>query len=72
MSGLNVRTFPPASTTLPETHPPLRVRSDGTSTGVGPVLMRVMLTRTGAPNLMIFKRHIRYVHKDNEDAQGDE
>ena len=32
----------------------------------------IKLTREGAPNLMLFKRHIRYVHKDNEDAQGDE
>jgi host factor-I protein len=32
----------------------------------------IKLTREGAPNLMIFKRHIRYVHKDEEDSQGDE
>jgi sRNA-binding regulator protein Hfq len=32
----------------------------------------IKLTRDGTPNLMIFKRHIRYVHKDREDAQGDE
>ena len=32
----------------------------------------IKLTRDGTPNLMIFKRHIRYVHKDKEDAQGDE
>ena len=32
----------------------------------------IKLTREGAPNLMLFKRHIRYVHKDNEDTQGDE
>jgi host factor-I protein len=32
----------------------------------------IKLTREGSPNLMIFKRHIRYVHKDNEDAQSDE
>ncbi len=32
----------------------------------------IKLTRDGTPNLMIFKRHIRYVHKDKEDPQGDE
>jgi len=32
----------------------------------------IKLTREGSPNLMIFKRHIRYVHKDNEDTQSDE
>ena len=33
----------------------------------------IKLTRDGAPNLMIFKRHIRYVHKEEEDgSQGDE
>src|SRR5215831_5040468 len=33
----------------------------------------IKLTRDGAPNLMIFKRHIRYVHKDGEEgANGDE
>ena len=32
----------------------------------------IKLTREGAPNLMVFKRHIRYVHKDEEDSQGDE
>jgi host factor-I protein len=29
----------------------------------------IKLTREGAPNLMLFKRHIRYVHKEGE---GDE
>jgi host factor-I protein len=29
----------------------------------------IKLTREGAPNLMVFKRHIRYVHKEGE---GDE
>jgi host factor-I protein len=33
----------------------------------------IKLTRDGAPNLMIFKRHIRYVHKDEEESpEGDE
>jgi host factor-I protein len=32
----------------------------------------IKLTRDGAPNLMIFKRHIRYVHKDEEDNAHDE
>jgi sRNA-binding regulator protein Hfq len=32
----------------------------------------IKLTREGAPNLMIFKRHIRYVHKDGDESQGDE
>jgi sRNA-binding regulator protein Hfq len=33
----------------------------------------IKLTREGAPNLMIFKRHIRYVHKDGEEGgNGDE
>ena len=33
----------------------------------------IKLTREGAPNLMIFKRHIRYVHKDGEESgNGDE
>jgi len=33
----------------------------------------IKLTREGAPNLMIFKRHIRYVHKEDEDGEkGDE
>lgn len=32
----------------------------------------IKLTREGSPNLMLFKRHIRYVHKDVEDSQGDE
>ena len=33
----------------------------------------IKLTREGAPNLMIFKRHIRYVHKDDEEGgSGDE
>jgi sRNA-binding regulator protein Hfq len=33
----------------------------------------IKLTRTGAPNLMVFKRFIKYVHKDGEDsAQGGE
>jgi len=26
----------------------------------------IKITRDGAPNLMVFKRHIRYVHKDGE------
>jgi host factor-I protein len=31
----------------------------------------IKLTRNGAPNLMIFKRFIKYVYKDGEDsAQG--
>jgi host factor-I protein len=31
----------------------------------------IKLTRTGAPNLMVFKRFIKYVYKDGEDsAQG--
>jgi sRNA-binding regulator protein Hfq len=31
----------------------------------------IKLTRTGAPNLMIFKRYVKYVYKDGEDsAQG--
>jgi host factor-I protein len=33
----------------------------------------IKLTRESAPNLMIFKRHIRYVHKDGEESgNGDE
>jgi len=34
----------------------------------------IKLTRTGAPNLMIFKRYIKYVYKDGEDSAmgGDE
>ena len=33
----------------------------------------IKLTREGAPNLMIFKRHVRYVHKDEEEGgNGDE
>jgi len=33
----------------------------------------IKLTRQGAPNLMVFKRFIRYVHKEGEDsAQGNE
>jgi len=33
----------------------------------------IKLTRNGAPNLMVFKRFIKYVHKDGEDsAQGGE
>ncbi len=28
----------------------------------------IKLTRQGAPNLMIFKRFIKYVHKDGEDG----
>ncbi len=32
----------------------------------------IKLTREGAPNLMVFKRHIRYVHKEDEDGKGDE
>jgi host factor-I protein len=32
----------------------------------------IKLTREGAPNLMVFKRHIRYVHKDEEDSSSDE
>ena len=33
----------------------------------------IKLTREGAPNLMIFKRHIRYVYKDGEEfGNGDE
>jgi host factor-I protein len=34
----------------------------------------IKLTRDGAPNLMIFKRHIRYVHKKDgeESTQNDE
>ena len=31
----------------------------------------IKLTRTGAPNLMIFKRFVKYVYKDGEEsAQG--
>lgn len=30
----------------------------------------IKLTRHGAPNLMIFKRFIKYVHKDGEEASG--
>ena len=34
----------------------------------------IKLTRTGSPNLMIFKRYIKYVYKDGEDSAlgGDE
>jgi len=34
----------------------------------------IKLTRTGAPNLMIFKRYIKYVYKDGEESAlgGDE
>jgi len=33
----------------------------------------IKLTRTGAPNLMIFKRFIKYVYKDGEESsQGGE
>src|SRR5208282_2335980 len=33
----------------------------------------IKLTREGEPNLMVFKRHIRYVHKESEDGEkGDE
>ena len=32
----------------------------------------IKLTREGAPNLMVFKRHIRYVHKEGEDSSGNE
>jgi host factor-I protein len=33
----------------------------------------IKVTREGAPNLMVFKRHIRYVHKESEDGEkGDE
>jgi host factor-I protein len=33
----------------------------------------IKLTRQGAPNLMIFKRYIKYVHKDGEESsQGGE
>jgi sRNA-binding regulator protein Hfq len=28
----------------------------------------IKLTRTGSPNLMIFKRFIKYVHKDGEES----
>jgi len=28
----------------------------------------IKLTREGAPNLMVFKRHIRFVHKEGEDG----
>jgi host factor-I protein len=30
----------------------------------------IKLTRQGAPNLMIFKRFIKYVHKDGEESAG--
>ena len=30
----------------------------------------IKLTRQGAPNLMIFKRFIKYVHKDDEESAG--
>lgn len=30
----------------------------------------IKLTRQGAPNLMIFKRFIKYVHKDGEESSG--
>jgi len=34
----------------------------------------IKLTRTGAPNLMVFKRFIKYVYKDGEESSqgGDE
>ncbi len=32
----------------------------------------IKLTREGAPNLMIFKRHILYVHKDGEESSSGE
>jgi host factor-I protein len=34
----------------------------------------IKLTRTGAPNLMLFKRYIKYVYKDGEESAlgGDE
>jgi len=32
----------------------------------------IKLTRDGAPNLMIFKRFIKYVYKDGEDSAGGE
>jgi len=34
----------------------------------------IKLTREGAPNLMIFKRYIRYVYKDGEESsqEGEE
>jgi len=34
----------------------------------------IKLTRSGAPNLMIFKRHIKYVYKDGDESSqgGDE
>ncbi len=34
----------------------------------------IKLTRTGAPNLMLFKRYIKYVYKDGEESSqgGDE
>lgn len=30
----------------------------------------IKLTREGEPNLMVFKRYIRYVYKDGEDESG--
>ena len=32
----------------------------------------IKLTRQGSPNLLIFKRVIKYVHKDEEASNGDE
>lgn len=32
----------------------------------------IKLTRQGSPNLLIFKRVIKYVHKDGEEGTGDE
>jgi len=31
----------------------------------------IKLTRNGAPNLMVFKRFIKYVYKDGEDSAQD-
>jgi len=32
----------------------------------------IKLTREGAPNLMVFKRFIKYVYKDGEESSGGE
>jgi len=58
-----------------QTHTPMTIVLDSGETLHGTVEWYdrdcIKLTRQGAPNLLIFKRVIKYVHKDgDENAQG--